>query len=180
MAGPDNADGHLAEVFESVARERGKIANIHRVFSLNPGALESHLDLYISLLYRRGGLSRSQREMIGVVVSGLNRCEYCVVHHSEALSVHLKSPDVLEILGRDFREAPLSNEDKTMLEYCAKVTDNPTQVDESDVEKLREAGFTDSEILDINLIASYFNFVNRVVLGLGVDLEDAEERTYRY
>ncbi|MCJ2531024.1 MAG: hypothetical protein LN413_01725 [Candidatus Thermoplasmatota archaeon] len=49
-----------------------------------------------------------------------------------------------------------------------------------DIEDLRKAGFEEEEILDINLIASYFNFVNRVVHGLGVELESKGERTYRY
>ncbi len=174
------ASGKLAEAYDKVGRKRGRVANIHQVFSLNPEALEGHLDLYMSLLYRTSGLTRSQREMIGVVVSGLNRCGYCVVHHSEALSHYLKSPGILKRLESDYRDLQLTERDRAMLDYCAKLTSDPSQMTERDVERLRETGFSDSEILDINLIASYFNFVNRVVLGLGVDLETADERRYRY
>ncbi len=67
-----------------------------------------------------------------------------------------------------------------MLDYAIKLTKSPATVSKEDLEGLRTAGFADEEILRINLIASYFNFVNRVVSGLGVTLEDREARTYRY
>ncbi|MFQ5838151.1 MAG: peroxidase-related enzyme [Thermoplasmata archaeon] len=177
---PEEASGRLAEVYEEIGRRRGRVANIYKIHSLNPDALRGHLDLYMSLLYRRDGLARAQREMIGVLVSSLNSCRYCVVHHSEALARYEKDSGVLEQLPVDFRRAPISDRDRIMLEYCEKLTTHPDGMKEGDVKALREAGFTDSEILDINLIASYFNFVNRVVLGLGLPLEDEEQRVYRY
>ncbi|MFQ6012157.1 MAG: peroxidase-related enzyme [Thermoplasmata archaeon] len=177
---PEAAEGVLAEVYDEVGRRRGEIADIHQVQSLNPAAMKAHLDLYLSVVYRKGGLSRAQREMIGVVVSCLNRCPYCVVHHAEALAHHQESAEVVEGVKEDYREAPLRPEDRAMLDYAAKVTKAPWTMTEKDVEALREAGFTDGEVLDINLIASYFNFVNRVVHGLGVDLEASEERVYHH
>jgi alkylhydroperoxidase family enzyme len=67
-----------------------------------------------------------------------------------------------------------------MLEYATKLTGQPGQVGEEDVRRMRLGGFSDEEVLQVNLITSYFNFVNRIVSGLGVPLEDAEERVYRY
>ncbi|MFQ5553482.1 MAG: peroxidase-related enzyme [Thermoplasmata archaeon] len=177
---PESAEGVLADVYDEVGRRRGEIADIHQVQSLNPAAMKAHLDLYLSVVYRRGGLSRPQREMIGVVVSRLNRCPYCVVHHAEALMHYEKSPEMVEGVKEDYREAPLRPEDRAMLDYAAKLTTSPWAVTAEDITVLREAGFDDTEILDINLIASYFNFVNRIVHGLGVELEPVEERVYRY
>lgn len=177
---PGEAAGDLREIYREVGDRRGSIANIYKVQSLNPPALKAHLDLYMSLVYRRGGLSRAQREMVGVVVSGLNRCQYCVVHHGEALGAYERDPAVLQALPEAYREAPLSEADRAMLRYAEKLTLRPAEVREEDVEALREAGFSDADILDINLIAAYFNFVNRVVLGLGVGLEGEGERAYRY
>ena len=67
-----------------------------------------------------------------------------------------------------------------MLQYAAKLTGLPGSVSKSDVEEVRRAGFTDEEILRINLFTSYFNFANRIFSGLGVSLENPEERVYRY
>lgn len=58
-----------------------------------------------------------------------------------------------------------------MLDYAAKLTREPWSMEEADVEALRQAGFTDSAILDMNQVAGYYAFVNRLADGLGVDLE---------
>ncbi len=176
----ENAQGQLSEIYDEVSRKRGGIANVYKIHSMNPPTLKAHLELYMSLLYRKGGLSRAQREMIAVTVSALDECEYCVVHHSEALARYVKSTETLKSLRQDYRETDLPEKERAMLDYCAKLTMDPYKMRERDVEELRTTGFTDSEILDINLITSYFNFVNRVVLGLGVELEADRERDYRY
>ena len=73
-----------------------------------------------------------------------------------------------ESLQRDYRQADLDAADRAMLDYAAKLTLAPAQVQREDVERLRAAGFDDTAILQINLIASFFNYVNRVADGLGV------------
>ena len=64
-----------------------------------------------------------------------------------------------------------------MLEYVAKLTLLPWTMEKSDVENLRENGFSDEAILDINQVAGYYAFVNRLAAGLGVELEDFNEAT---
>lgn len=71
----------------------------------------------------------------------------------------------------DFRRASIKAKDRTMLEYAVKLTLEPWNMVKADVEKLRQSGFADSEILDINQITGYFAFVNRLANGLGVELE---------
>ena len=71
-------------------------------------------------------------------------------------------------LQRDFRSAPISDADKTMLEYVVKLTKDATQVSRADHDGLRAAGFEDQAILQITLIASWFNYINRVADSLGV------------
>ncbi len=63
-----------------------------------------------------------------------------------------------------------------MLDYAAKLTDRPPDMIAEDVQRLREAGFSDRAILDINQIVAYFAYVNRVADGLGVELEDFWKR----
>jgi uncharacterized peroxidase-related enzyme len=73
-----------------------------------------------------------------------------------------------EAIKRDYRTAELDPADRTMLDYVAKLTLTPARVQKEDVEALRDAGFGDVGILQINLIASWFNYINRVADGLGV------------
>jgi uncharacterized peroxidase-related enzyme len=71
-------------------------------------------------------------------------------------------------LQKDFRTAPISDRDKAMLEYVVKLTRDPTQCSRSDHDNLRSVGFDDRGILQITLIASWFNYINRVADALGV------------
>jgi uncharacterized peroxidase-related enzyme len=73
---------------------------------------------------------------------------------------------------RDYRKARLDRPTRALADYAAKLTRSPGRMARSDVEKLRRAGFSDAAILDAAEIAGYFNYINRVADGLGIDLED--------
>lgn len=79
--------------------------------------------------------------------------------------------DILEDISIDFRSADLSKEDFEMLKYAQKVTEDLLRVTKADVERLKEVGFSDTDIFDINQVVAYFNYVNRIADGLGVELE---------
>ena len=75
---------------------------------------------------------------------------------------------MVQALRRDYRSAPISAQDKVMLDYVVKLTRDATQCSPQDHEKLRAVGFDDRGILQITLIASWFNYINRVADALGV------------
>ncbi len=78
---------------------------------------------------------------------------------------------LVEAIQRDYHSAPISDQDRTMLEYVEKLTRDATRVSREDHERLRAAGFDDKGILQITLIASWFNYINRVADALGVGRE---------
>lgn len=175
----EEADGKLAEVYAALNKKRGKISNILKVHSLNPEAMQNHLDLYMTLMFGKSGLSRAEREAIGVVVSAGNECAYCVNHHTEALKRHLPDDETLGMLasadGLETLEPRLSN----IVRHAEKLTSAPAAMTESDLGELRAVGLSDQDILDLTLITAYFNFVNRVALGLGVTFSADEVNGYR-
>lgn len=173
------AEGHIAELYERLRQERGRVSNILKVHSLRPQAMEHHLDLYMGLLFGPGGLSRAEREMIAVVVSRANGCGYCVSHHREALSRYLRDPQLLEQICTDYRGAGLDQRQRVLLDYVHLLTVSPAEVREASVDRLRDAGLADEDVLLANLIAAYFNFVNRIALGLGVTYSEDEVRGYK-
>lgn len=71
----------------------------------------------------------------------------------------------------DYRKATITPSDRAMLDYAAKLTLTPWEMEETDVERLRTAGFDDPAILDLAQITGYYAFVNRLADGLGVELE---------
>ena len=72
---------------------------------------------------------------------------------------------------RDYSRARISERDRALLHYAVKLTREPWAMMQTDVQVLRETGWSDAAILDLNLVASYYAFVNRLADGLGVGLE---------
>lgn len=73
----DEAEGDVARAYKrSADKKSGKVDHIMKIHSLNPKSLTDHLHLYKTLMHAESPLSKTQREMIGVVVSAINRCEY--------------------------------------------------------------------------------------------------------
>lgn len=95
-----------------------------------------------------------------------------MAHHGAALRAATKDPSLAGQLSHDWRKADLTPKLRAMLEYAAKLTRTPADVRKDDVELLREMGFDEREILDVAQVVAYFNFVNRMADGLGVELEE--------
>jgi uncharacterized peroxidase-related enzyme len=76
--------------------------------------------------------------------------------------------ELVETLKQDYRRAPIDARDRTMLDYAVQITVDATRIGPADHERLRAAGFDDRGILQITLIASWFNYINRVADALGV------------
>jgi uncharacterized peroxidase-related enzyme len=79
--------------------------------------------------------------------------------------------ELVEALEADYRTAPITPQERVMLDYVVKLTKDATKVWKDDIEGLRTVGFDDRAILQITLIASWFNYINRVADALGVGRE---------
>ncbi len=174
------AGGELAKAYMEIKSRRGKLSNIMRAHSLRPAAMQAHLNLYISIMFNPSQIRRELKEMIAVVVSGLNKCDYCIHHHATALNNYWKDDLRIRRFVSDYHSMELSDLEKEVLRYAEKLTREPERVQESDIKNLRNIGLSDEDILETNLIVSYFNFVNRIASGLGVTFSEDELTGYRY
>lgn len=82
------------------------------------------------------------------------------------------SDDLKETLCSDWRQAPISDRNKLILDYVEKITSTPAAIDSDYIDSLRREGFDDLLLHDIVQVAAYFNYVNRLADGLGVELEE--------
>lgn len=142
--------------------------------------MRAMMELYLAVMYGASPLSRAQREMMATAVSAFNGCGYCVAHHAEALRVHIRDEGLVTAVSTDYRRASLDPKDRALLDYALKLTERPSGMTAKDIERLREEGFEDRAVLDANLVVALFNYFNRVVSGLGVELEADRGRGYRY
>lgn len=176
---PKDAAGDLRQVYDDVAARRGAIANVLQIQSLQPATLRTHLDMYLSILYGKSTLTRQERETIAVAVSEENGCRYCVNHHADALSRYQKDAAVLSGLAQGETPGTLTVRETALVWFARNMTKAPSTMGDQDIEELRAVGLQDEEILMATLTAAYFNFVNRVVHTLGVELEPTQAG-YKY
>ncbi|MEX2526243.1 MAG: peroxidase-related enzyme [Gemmatimonadota bacterium] len=175
-----DAAGKVARVYNKIQEKRGRLSNIMRVQSLAPEAMDAHMDLYLAIMFGKGGLSRAERELMAVVVSVENGCEYCTLHHAAALEAWWKDPERVAGLREDPDHADLNPREAALAEYARILTRHPQNMAAQHLEPLRAHGLTDEEILQANMVVSYFNFVNRIAQGLGVSAPPDEVGGYKY
>lgn len=150
---------------ETMTQNWGFINNLFKILPLNAKEYIGFLNFKGSLFNDTCYLTDAQKEMIGVVVSSYNCCSYCLTTHGDNLRGMWKNPNLVDKISYNFRSArdELSKVDYALCEYAWFVTAHPREIDHSQVEKLREVGLNDHEILEAAFVAGFFNYTNRWV-----------------
>lgn len=172
----EEANDRLKEIYDQARGPAGSVDNVMVVHSLRPHTMEGHLSLYRSVLGHSGNQLPSWfLELIGVFVSHLNRCSYCMAHHyagfKRALGDDDKAAqmrDALESYDPDSLIEQFEYKERLAIDYVRKLTDSPMTLRADDVEGLRASGWSDGEVLEMNQATAYFAYANRTVQGLGV------------
>lgn len=168
------SSGTLRELYDRIKGPDDNVDNIMLAHSLRPHTMQGHMTLYKYVLHHpRNTLPKHYLETIGVYVSLLNRCEYCVEHHFAGLSRLLGGDERAAAIRRALADhdpaSAFSGRELAGLHYAKKLTLSAGDLAEDDVATLRAAGFDDGEILELNQVTAYFAYANRTVLGLGID-----------
>ncbi|MEM7319365.1 MAG: peroxidase-related enzyme, partial [Pseudomonadota bacterium] len=148
--------------FEICEEKLGLVPNVLRAYAFDVDKLNAFTGMYNELMLADSGLSKLDREIIAVVVSSINKCYYCLVAHGAAVRQLSGDPALGEMLVMNYRVAPLSTAQRSMLDFAVKITTSSATVDESDRQNLREHGFSDRDIWDIANVTGFFNMSNRV------------------
>jgi len=177
VVSPQQATGRLAKIFKQIQAPDGQVDNVLQIHSLRPHTLQGHMAIYKAVLHHTGNqVPEWYLEAIGVLVSRLNGCVYCASHHAEGLKRLLKaegreSDAYLQALQQQTPAEPFTPAEQLGLAYAGKLTLTPGLIEAADIDALRDAGFDDGEILELNQVAAYFAYANRTVSGLGVNTE---------
>ena len=177
---PEEAEGELKKIYDDLIHSRGRLAEIHKIQSLNPQSIVNHMDLYMTLMYGKSPIKRVIREMMAVVVSRANNCGYCQIHHLEAVNHYWKNNEKAELFKIDYKSVELGEIEQLYCQYAYEHTVDPSSDKSQIINQLKELGQDDKAILDATMIIAYFNFVNRIVLGLNVELELSEGKGYKF
>lgn len=173
----EKAEGRLKALYDRVKGPDDNVDNIMMMHSLRPHSMQGHMAIYKNVLHHAANkVPKWFLETLGVWVSSLNDCNYCVEHHFAGLQRLLDDDAKAEgirkaIETRSIDVAPLDQKQKIAMEYARQLTEHAAGIQEEIVLQMRTAGYSDGEILEINQVSAYFNYANRTVLGLGCSTE---------
>lgn len=169
------ADPDLKAALDRVRAPNGTVDNVMLVHGLRPHTMLGHHALYMSVLHDAGNtLPGWLLETIASYTSILNRCAYSLANHwsnaKHLIGDDARAGEVHAALQADAPERAFSGRELAALRYARKLTLDPGGMCEADVQAMRAAGLGDGEILEVNQVCCYFNYVNRQLNGLGVSL----------
>ncbi len=176
MIGDEEASDDLMDALSEARTPHGTVDNVMRVHSLRPNTMRGHVRLYRAALHDDANtVPMWLQETIASYVSILNDCRYSLGNHW-ANARHLindreRADRIEEALKNDAPEHVFDGVELAMLRYAKKLTRSPGDMTEADILPMRKFGADDGQILEVNQIVGYFNYVNRLLNGLGVTLE---------
>ncbi len=152
----------IRERILAVQEKSGFVPNVFLALAHRPDEFRAFFAYHDALMDKDEGLTPGEREMIVVATSGLNQCIYCVVAHGAILRIREKDPFLADQVATNYRKADVTDRQKAMLDFAAKVSLKAQDVNDADFEQLREHGFSDEEIWDIGAITAFFALSNRM------------------
>ena len=169
----EDATGKLKKLYDRVKGPDNNIDNIMMAHSLRPHSMEAHMAIYKRVLHHTANeIPKAFLECIGVYVSLLNKCSYCVEHHYAGMVRLLnddeRATEIREALEIGQPKQTFDDKHALMLKYARYLTLSPSELTHHMLDKMRSLGTTDGEILEVNQVTAYFCYANRTVLGLGV------------
>jgi len=174
---PDEEAGpELRAALDLAQTPHGTVDNVMRVHSHRPGTMRGHVVLYRAVLHDAANtIPTWLQEVVSSWVSILNNCPYSLANHW-ANAAHLigdagRAAEIRAALDARCPQDVFEGRELALMVYAEKLTLRPGDMCREDVEALRSAGLDDGEILEANQIIGYFNYVNRLLNGLGVSTD---------
>jgi len=165
----DQAQGETKDIFEAMRKNFGMVPNLFATIANYPKALKPLLDLY-QAISKESTIELRLQELANLEVSRINRCNYCLAHHSQMAKMAGVSDEQLNVLKAGKTVQNFTEKEKTVIEYARQVTEDAEEVPEDLFKHLRSY-FDDSQIVNLTLIIGLMNVFNRFNGALGVELE---------
>lgn len=166
----DEAKGRVAEIYDKARAQLGFVMEATKCFTARPDLLQIYTDFNDQM---RAGFSLGMREwrLITLIAAKKIPSTYCSHVYAKQLAADLGSKEAVLAVHQDFRNAGLSARDVEMLAYAEQIAIDASQVTQADIERLQTVGFSDQQICDIALCASFRCFVSRFFDAVGAGPE---------
>lgn len=165
---PPEIQAYIEDNIQKQEEKLGVVNNLYKILPLNPLQFKGFIDFMYSLFNTKNTyLDLVDKEMIGLVVSSVNCCNYCLTTHSDTLRMLTKDPVWVDTLTYNYRSAKLTDKQRALCDYAFRATKYPDEITTKEVDLLREVGFNDNEILEAAFVVGFFNYTNRWVSTIG-------------
>lgn len=165
---PEELQQEFNAAIKDQEEQQGFFNHLFKILPLNAKQFKGFLDFKNSLFdLQNCYLSNIDKEMIGLVVSSTNSCNYCLTSHSDVLRGLTKNPVWVDQLTYNYRSAKLTEKQRALCDYAYRATKNVAELTTDEVDQLRAVGFNDQEILEAAFVVGFFNYTNRWVSTIG-------------
>jgi uncharacterized peroxidase-related enzyme len=165
------ATPQLQGIYGTIEKVFGFVPHYFKALGALPEVIASQLRMNAAIM-SDGALSASLKEQIGLVVSGINTSSYCITIHMELLQQFGFDKQFARKLATDYMHAPVDEKTKMLFRFSDKLTRKPVDVEQSDADEVLHAGWSQDALRETVLVVAFFNYVNRVSLGLGLVEDD--------
>ncbi|WP_165999979.1 carboxymuconolactone decarboxylase family protein [Bacillus sp. Cs-700] len=138
----------------------------NRLIAKSPDIFSTFMPLAAAV--KAGVLNEFETEAVVVFVSQLNGCEFCYTGHGNLLKEISEDESILEELNNYKSSNAFESHLKSILNYAEKLVANPKSLEKADLEKLKEHGYSEKEIVEINQLIAYTSYTNQTSIGLGL------------
>src|SRR5215467_3307499 len=164
----EKATPETKQIYDFLSTNWGFVPNYFQALGHSPQLLQDQVNLFTHVMFQEGALPKIVKEQVALVVSGINLSNYCLAAHLEILGRLGIDKSMSRKLALNYESAPVEPKVMELFRFADKLTRNPADMEKSDVERLREAGWSSEAILETVLVVSLYACANRFSAGVGL------------
>ena len=158
----NNLPEDIRETILDLQEKSGFVPNVFLALANRPHEYRAFFAYHDALMEKEGELTKGEREMIVVATSAHNQCIYCVVAHGAILRIREKNPQLADQIATNYHKAEITPRQKAMLDFALKVSKCSHEINNADIDDMRELGFSNEDLWDIGAISALFALSNRM------------------
>ena len=170
----DTATAEQLAVLEE-SHPKAKVSDYYLLLVHQPEVLKQRSVAFNAIMYAPGGMPRAERELGATVASRINGCVYCASVHAQRFEQLAKRTDAIIEVFNDPQTAGTTPRERAIVQFSIELTSRPNEISPDSIQKLKDVGLTEAEILDLIHSVAIFAWANRLMLNLGEPVFTAQQ-----
>ena len=168
------ATGPVKIEYDRLIEKFGMVPNVTKTFSIWPEIFQLHNELYQKIMVEQTRLPKAIKQLIAVLVARAVSCDYLLYWHTRFLTLLGMNEEIINCVRGELHQTPIDDKTMCLLEFVDRMARDSVSLTPAEVDRLREHGFSDEEVLEAAVVVGYFSFLTRIVNALGVEMERSQ------